>query len=122
MPKSVLQTLVRVRLRVEKCDSYHKRNTLDNIEYGHEAIESICSDERDLRRNLTKLESNLCERGYPISKVRNKIKEADKVSRDDLLNLQSVAKKQKHFTAPFVTIRNPRLPPLSKIIKKHFPI
>ena len=104
-------------------DSYHSRNTLDNIAYGQAIrIKSICSVERDLQRNLTKLQNNLGERGYPIFKVGSKIKEANKMSRDDLLNPQHATKKQKHFVAPFVTTRNPRLPPLSKIIKKHFPI
>lgn len=44
------------------------------------------------------------------------------MSCDNLLNTQFVTKKKKCFIAPLVTTRNPHLPPLSKIIKKHFPV
>ena len=104
-------------------DSYHSKNTLDNIAYGQALrIKSICSEEKDLYRNLTNLHNNLSERGYPTSKVREKIEHANKVSRNDLLYPDSATKKQRRFLAPLVTTRNPRLPPLPQIIKKHFPI
>lgn len=74
-----------------------------------------------MRRNLTILQNNLGERGYPIFKVRDKIKGAYKVSHDNLLNTQSATKKKRNFIAPLMTTRNPGLPPLSKIIEKHFP-
>lgn len=104
-------------------DSYHSKSTLDNIAYGQALrIKSICSDERDVHRNLTDLHNNLSERGYPSSKVREKIKHAGKLSRSSLLCSEHATKKQRRFLAPLVTTRNPRLPPLSQIIKKHFPI
>ncbi|KAJ8027444.1 hypothetical protein HOLleu_32589 [Holothuria leucospilota] len=52
-------------------DSYHNRYALDNIAYGQALrIKSICSQEKDLRRNLEILEHNLSERGTTGEKFR----------------------------------------------------
>ena len=104
-------------------DSYHSRHTLDNIAYGQALrIKAICSEEDDLQKNLQNLQNNLGERGYPISKISEGINKATRASRNRLLNSELATKKHKHIVAPLVTTRNPRLPPLSQIIKKHFPI
>lgn len=103
--------------------SYHYKSTLDNLVYGQALrTNAICTDERDLNRNLDNLQQNLVKRGYSASKVRSKISKAKNVPRDILLHPRTEMKKQRQIVAPFVTICNPRLPPLAQIIKRYFSI
>ncbi|KAJ8036310.1 hypothetical protein HOLleu_20245 [Holothuria leucospilota] len=106
-----------------KYDSYHSRHTLDNIAYGHALrIRTICSTEDSVTKNLDILKSNLIERGYPPSTVTDKIGKACTAPRSVLLNREGSKKSRKKNHCPLGVTRNPRLPLLSNIVKRHFPI
>ena len=106
-----------------KYDSFYSKHTLDNIAYGQAIrIKTICSTEESTQKNLNFLHNNLLDRGYPVEIVDEKIQKACKYSRRDLLKPKGCPKFKKQFRAPLVVTRNPRLPPLSSIVRKHFPI
>lgn len=76
--------------------------------------------EENTKENLNTLESNLVERGYPSRIVREKIYTA---SREwSLKTIVECVETNGRIYTPFVVTRNPRLPPLHKVIKEQFPI
>ena len=100
--------------------SEHPTNTKTSIPYSQALrIHKICTNEEDLSKNCKQLAQTLIKREYGKEIVKNEIKRAVNVPRQELFK---VKEKQHSQRIPLIIKYNRTLPSLSKIINKNWNI
>ena len=99
--------------------SCHPKQTTKAIPYSLGLrIIRICSDPLQRDKRLQDLESYLVQREYNEKMVRSAISRARRIPRD--LALKKVVQKNTPKRPVFATLYDPRLPPVTSIIAKHW--
>ena len=100
--------------------SYHPRKQVQNIPYGQFLrAKKICSNSDDALTAMREIETKLRGRGYPIKDTTTQMRKTEDVSRETLLIDRP---KRSNKRTPFTTTFNKNLPPIQRIINKHWPI
>ena len=100
--------------------SYHPHKQVENIPFGQFLrARKICSDPKDAISAMNDIEHKFHLRGYPKSKTAAQKIKSTTVPREALLT--DKPKTQSRRT-PFTTTYNQGLPPINKIINKHWEI
>ena len=106
--------------------SEHPRHLLNGIPYSQFVrIKRLCSKPEDFRLNALMLTTHFIRRGYPKHLVLKALERTDILSRNDLLNKETL-KKHSDSKGPqkfyCVTTHNPQNPPLRNIITSNWEI
>ena len=103
-------------------DSYHSSSTKDGIVFSQALrVKSICSDPAKTTEHLHVLGEKFKSRGYPSAIIGRQLEKARSITREVLLSRENV-KRRPPIIAPLVVTRNPKLPDLHVILRKHFHI
>ena len=97
-------------------DSCHPRNQIDSIPFSQGLrLNRNTSDPTQMASTFSEFEDHFKTRGYDMELVRKQFKRAGTMERSQLL---APKKKQKANVFPLVLPYNPKLPQVSKIIRK----
>ena len=98
--------------------SEHPENLKKNIPFGLVLrVRRICSEKADFDQACKELKERLIERGYHADEVEEQIQKTSSVKPGNLFGTKNTSKR-----IPFVVTYNRTLPPISKILRKHWSI
>ena len=100
--------------------SAHPKHVKNSIPYSLALrLRRICSDNTTFTNRTNELLTYLTKRGYRRKHVRNEIRKASRVTRQDSL---ATKQKQPNNRTPFVVTYHPGLPQLRRVVKQHYHI
>ena len=98
--------------------SYHPIEQIRNIPFGqYLRAKKICSNSNEAKKSMHEIASKLNNRGYPKSDTEAQMTKAESVPREALLIDKTANDEQR---IPFTATFNKDLPPIRKIINKHW--
>ena len=98
--------------------SYHPKEQIKNIPFGQFLwAKKICSDPDEAKNSMREIARKLNNRGYPKPDTDKQMAKTESVPREALLTDRTEKDEQR---TPFTTIFNRHLPPIRKIINKHW--
>ena len=100
--------------------SYHPLKQLQNIPYGqYLRAKKLCSEPTEADSAMKEIEKKFLARGYPSKETSSQLRKTSNVPREALLEDRP---KSMNPRTPFTTTYNKNLPPVQRIINKHWHI
>ena len=83
-------------------------------------IKRICFEDTEYKNNTEQLMKTFISRGYDKDTIKHQMRKVDSISREEILKTNT--KKEATERIPFVTTYNRTLPPIGKLLRKHWNI